>query len=125
MENRRPPSTRSAGNPKKYTSSRRDSYGGDGYRSRSGPASNESRRPYGKQSGGYSANRGSSYQKGGPVKRKSGASWDRRSDIKITSELQLTDGKYRGKFLKTNPSPKMVPTRGRLRQLFFKILSAR
>jgi 16S rRNA (guanine966-N2)-methyltransferase len=127
MENRRPSSTKSAGPSKNYPSNRRG--GGDSARTGRGDPRQQ---PSGRQRFGdgtsvdpYSTRAGRA--RGGTPggRKKTLSSWDRRAEIKITSELQLTDGKFRGKFFKTNPSPQMVPTRRRLRELFFKILSRR
>ena len=45
--------------------------------------------------------------------------------IKITSEMQVTDGKLRGKFLQSTTSPKVRPTTRKLREILFKIITRR
>lgn len=44
---------------------------------------------------------------------------------KVYSDLQITDGKLRGKFFKTNPSPKLRNTSRKLREVMFKIILRR
>lgn len=45
--------------------------------------------------------------------------------IKIVSEMQITDGKLRGKYLKTTASPTVRPTARRIREVMFRILFRR
>ncbi len=45
--------------------------------------------------------------------------------IKITSEMQVTDGKLRGKFLQSTTSPKVRPTTRKLREILFKLIVRR
>jgi 16S rRNA (guanine966-N2)-methyltransferase len=56
---------------------------------------------------------------------KSKKPWVKTGQIRITSELQITDGKYRGQLIQTTASPKMKPSPSRLRKLVFKIISRR
>lgn len=51
--------------------------------------------------------------------------WKKEEPIKITSEMQVTDGKLRGKFLKSTTSPKVRPTTRKLREILFKIITRR
>jgi 16S rRNA (guanine966-N2)-methyltransferase len=44
---------------------------------------------------------------------------------KVYSEMQVTDGKHRGKFFVTTASPKVRPTTRKLRETMFKIISRR
>ncbi|MFN2413447.1 MAG: RsmD family RNA methyltransferase [Pyrinomonadaceae bacterium] len=43
----------------------------------------------------------------------------------ITSDLQITNGKYRARFLVNSLSPAAAPTRGKLREILFKIIFRR
>ena len=45
--------------------------------------------------------------------------------IKITSDLQITDGKYHGKLLRNSVSPKTAVTSRKLREIMFKVVSRR
>ncbi|MGB7070364.1 MAG: RsmD family RNA methyltransferase [Pyrinomonadaceae bacterium] len=45
--------------------------------------------------------------------------------IKITSDKQITNGRYLGQSIETSPSPKMKITPRRLREIMFKVLSRR
>ena len=42
--------------------------------------------------------------------------------VKITSDLQITDGNYRGRMLQNSVSPSALPTKGRLRETMFRII---
>ncbi len=44
---------------------------------------------------------------------------------KVYSEMQVTDGKHRGKFFQSTTSPKVRPTTRRIRETLFKIISRR
>lgn len=55
-------------------------------------------------------------------KRKNKKPWKRDVSIPIVSELQITDGKHRGKYLESSDSPKAGVTNLKLREAFFKIL---
>jgi 16S rRNA (guanine966-N2)-methyltransferase len=44
---------------------------------------------------------------------------------KIVSEMQLTDGKHRGKYLKTTESKKVRPTTRRIREVMFRLIYRR
>ena len=47
------------------------------------------------------------------------------NDIKITSDAQITDGRFRGKTLLNSPSPKATHTNRKLREVVFKVISRR
>ncbi len=62
----------------------------------------------------------------GSAKGKAAGPWRKEEKkIKITSDLQVTDGKYRGRLLENSTSPRMTPTVRRLREIMFKILARR
>ena len=47
------------------------------------------------------------------------------NEIKITSDAQITDGRFRGKTLVNSPSPKATHTNRKLREVVFKVISRR
>lgn len=51
--------------------------------------------------------------------------WDRNNLPKIVSEMQVTDGKHRGKYLQSTASPNVRPTARRIREVMFRILFRR
>lgn len=51
--------------------------------------------------------------------------WKKDSLPKIVSEMQVTDGKHRGKYLTSSTSPKIRPTTRRLREIMFRLISRR
>lgn len=51
--------------------------------------------------------------------------WEQENKIKIVSDLQITDGKHRGKYLQNTSSPNAQPTPRRIREIMFKILFRR
>lgn len=51
--------------------------------------------------------------------------WKKENNIRIVSDMQVTDGKHKGKYLKSTTSPKMTPTSRRIREVMFKILYRR
>jgi 16S rRNA (guanine966-N2)-methyltransferase len=51
--------------------------------------------------------------------------WQQENRIKIVSDMQITDGKHRGKYLESTASPNNQPTPRRLREIMFKILFRR
>ena len=56
-------------------------------------------------------------------KTKDKQSWKKEPPkVRIVSDLQITDGKHRGKYLKTSKSPKVQPTKRRIREILFRIL---
>src|SRR5215218_3815861 len=47
------------------------------------------------------------------------------NEIKIISDAQIVDGRFRGQTLQNSPSPKAVPTNRKLRDVVFKVISRR
>jgi 16S rRNA (guanine966-N2)-methyltransferase len=60
-----------------------------------------------------------------PAKGKNFKPWERDNKPRIVSDMQVTEGKHRGKHLTTTSSPKVHPTARRLRETMFKILFRR
>lgn len=59
--------------------------------------------------------------RGGPRTARGGAA----NEIKITSDGQVTDGRFRGRSLSGSPSPKAAHTDRKLREVVFKVISRR
>jgi hypothetical protein len=51
--------------------------------------------------------------------------WFKDKLPKIVSDMQVTEGKHRGKYLQSTASPKVRPTSRRIREVMFKILYRR
>ncbi len=51
--------------------------------------------------------------------------WERENKPRIVSEMQVTDGKLIGKYLKSTESPNVRPTARRIREVMFRILFRR
>ncbi|MGC2235121.1 MAG: 16S rRNA (guanine(966)-N(2))-methyltransferase RsmD [Pyrinomonadaceae bacterium] len=51
--------------------------------------------------------------------------WEKINKTRIVSEMQITDGKHRGKYVQTTASPKLLATSRRIRETMFKILFRR
>ena len=51
--------------------------------------------------------------------------WQKENNIRIVSDMQVTDGKHKGKYLQSTTSPKVRPTARRIREVAFKILYRR
>jgi 16S rRNA (guanine(966)-N(2))-methyltransferase RsmD len=51
--------------------------------------------------------------------------WKKENNIRIVSDMQVTDGKHKGKYLLSTTSPKVRPTARRIREVAFKILYRR
>ena len=51
--------------------------------------------------------------------------WERENQIRIVSDMQVTDGKHRGKYLQSTASEKVRPTARRIREVMFRILFRR
>lgn len=49
--------------------------------------------------------------------------WKKETRPKVYSEMQVTDGKLRGKFLVSSASPKIRPTTRKIRELMFRMIS--
>ena len=60
-----------------------------------------------------------------PNKGKSFKPWQQEDNIKIVSDLQVTDGKHKGKYLQSSTSPSARVTARRIREVMFKILFRR
>lgn len=58
-------------------------------------------------------------------KEKGTPPWKNTRLPRIVSDMQITDGKYRGKYLKTTESPKVKPTARRIREIIFRVLFRR
>lgn len=61
-------------------------------------------------------------RKGFNPKGKNQPPWKKEDNIRIVSELQITDGKHKGKYLTITPSPKFRTVPRRIREAVFKIL---
>lgn len=64
--------------------------------------------------------RGRFAPKGKPLKP-----WEKINKTRIVSDLQITDGKHRGKYIENSTSPKARLTARRIREVMFKILFRR
>lgn len=51
--------------------------------------------------------------------------WKKEINIRIVSDMQVTDGKHKGKYLQSTTSEKVRPTTRRIREVAFKILYRR
>lgn len=51
--------------------------------------------------------------------------WEKDRTPRIVSEMQITDGKHKGKYLKSSESSKVRPTARRIREVMFRILYRR
>ncbi len=51
--------------------------------------------------------------------------WKKENNIRIVSDMQVTDGKHKGKYLQSTTSLKVRPTARRIREVAFKILYRR
>lgn len=60
-----------------------------------------------------------------PPKGKGFKPWKKEVPIKIVSDMQVTDGKHKGKYLTSSTSPKVRPTARRIREVMFRILYRR
>ena len=58
-------------------------------------------------------------------KKENSKPWEREDRPRIVSEMQVTDGKHRGKYLQSTASPKVRPTARRIREVMFRILFRR
>jgi 16S rRNA (guanine(966)-N(2))-methyltransferase RsmD len=58
-------------------------------------------------------------------KRKGFRIWRKEQKIRIVSDMQITEGKHRGKYLQSTTSPKVRPTARRIREAMFKIIHRR
>lgn len=74
--------------------------------------------------------RGKYFSKGKPFGKKPyGAKkkkpWEMENRPPIVSDMQITEGKHRGKYLKTGASEKVKPTARRIREVMFRIMFRR
>lgn len=60
-----------------------------------------------------------------PSRGKSFKPWEQKKVPRIVSDMQVTDGKLKGKYLKSSDSPKVRPTARRIREVMFRILFRR
>jgi len=58
-------------------------------------------------------------------KGKSLKPWEKENRPRIVSDMQVTDGKHRGKYLQSSTSQKVRPTARRIREVMFRILFRR
>ncbi len=58
-------------------------------------------------------------------KKENSKPWERDNLPRIVSEMQVTDGKLRGKYLQSTASPSVRPTARRIREVMFRILFKR
>lgn len=94
----------------------------NGYNSRDNRFQNRDNR-FGKPGGKFHP-RNNKFQgkKGFFPKGKSNKPWENDRRPRIVSDMQVTEGKHRGKFLTSSASPKIRPTSRRLREIMFRIL---
>ncbi len=97
------------------------------------PGSNDSRWRTGRSDGRFARKDGSGpsgYNKRRSDGRSGPAGGSRRNEpeqnlVKITSDAQITDGRFRGQTLLNSVSPKSVHTNRKLREVVFKVISRR
>jgi 16S rRNA (guanine(966)-N(2))-methyltransferase RsmD len=82
---------------------------------------------FGKPGGGKFFSKNDRFQpkKGFNPKGKKIQPWKKENNIRIVSDMQVTDGKHKGKYLQSTVSPKVRPTARRIREVTFKILYRR
>ncbi len=131
MDNRRPSPTHKGSGPRRYNSPNRrgpSPYQQDDGRGpssgRRGPAGNGAPR-YGSDSRSFYGKPGGRFRSNKPGDKRKPKPWEERPRIPITSDLQITDGKFQGKKLLNSDSPKMCPTKFRMREFLFKMISRR
>ncbi len=97
------------------------------------PRSTRSRYKRGPSSGGFTAGK-RKYNASGAKNFRSKKRFDRKPKKiypkretlpSIVSDMQITDGKHRGKYLESSDSPKVRPTARRIREVFFRVLFRR
>ncbi len=130
MENRRHASATAPKKPyrKKYYDQGDEksySYSGGGYKPRNNKYQKKDGR-FSKRDGGYQSKNNKYNPKNRFNKKGKGVPpWKRQQLPKIVSDMQITDGKHRGKYLKSTDSPKVKPTARRIREIMFRILFRR
>jgi 16S rRNA (guanine966-N2)-methyltransferase len=60
-----------------------------------------------------------------PGRQQPGNRIPQEPQVRLTSDAQITDGKFRGRTLQNSNSPASVPTKRKIREVAFKILSRR
>lgn len=90
---------------------RKDGRGGGEYRRADGKRFGHGR--FDQKSGGYKS------------RGRNGKHPKPETEIKLTSDAQITDGKLRGKTLLNSDSPNTIPTKRKLREIAFKVISRR
>jgi 16S rRNA (guanine(966)-N(2))-methyltransferase RsmD len=104
---------------------RNDRYQGKengGYRSRDNRFQSRDNRFGGKPNGKFDPRNKFQGKKGFFPKGKSNKPWEQEHKPRIVSDMQVTEGKHRGKYLVSTASPKVKPTARRLREVMFRIL---
>jgi 16S rRNA G966 N2-methylase RsmD len=98
---------------------------GDGYQPREGFQPREGK--FGKPGGGKFFSKNDRFQpkKNFNPKGNKFQPWKKENNIRIVSDMQVTDGKHKGKYLQSTVSPKVRPTARRIREVTFKILYRR
>ncbi|MCB1024895.1 MAG: 16S rRNA (guanine(966)-N(2))-methyltransferase RsmD [Acidobacteria bacterium] len=81
----------------------------------------ESGQGYGKRNQNF-ANKKSFGGKKGSYSKTKAKPWNTADAPRIVSDMQITDGKHRGKYLKSSTSPSVKPTVRKLREVMFRIL---
>lgn len=126
MDDRRHAAARSS-KPFKRGRDQKDSgetrYGKENYRSQADKSSGEEERPANRYDRiGRKGDKRFHSKKGFTPKGKAQESWQKERLPAIVSDMQITDGKHRGKYLKSTESPKIRPTARRIRESLFRIL---
>ncbi|MGI8670227.1 MAG: 16S rRNA (guanine(966)-N(2))-methyltransferase RsmD [Aridibacter sp.] len=120
-------STKPYGQKKYYKKSSEKSYGQGGYKSRNDKYEKKDDK-FSKSVGGYKP-RNSKFNPKNRFgdKGKDTPTWkkDNQPLPKIVSDMQITDGKFRGKYLKSIESRKVRPTARRIREILFRVIFRR
>jgi 16S rRNA (guanine(966)-N(2))-methyltransferase RsmD len=128
MENRRPSTPHKGSGPKRYDTPNRRGPGGYQRDDQRGPSSGPRRGPgggpnrYGNDSRSFYGKPAGKFQ-GRPGEKRKPKPWEERPRVPITSDFQITDGKFQGKMLLSSASPRMCATKSRLREFLFKMIS--
>lgn len=101
----------------------RSSSSGDGKYPPRGGSSNDSRYP--PRSGGSSSGNDRFQPRGRFAPKGAGFKPWEKPPARIVSDMQVTDGKHRGKYLQSTTSEKVRPTARRIREVMFRILYRR
>ncbi len=113
------------GQKKYYKKDSEKTYGSGGYKSRNDKYEKKDER-FTSREGGYKP-RNSKFNPKDRFgdKGKGTPPWKREQLPKIVSDMQITDGKFRGKYLKSIESPKVRPTARRIREVLFRVIFRR